>query len=385
MSEPSSVQGDRRTSASAGSAGSAHRAAHGVDTSAPPPPVPDPAPPPLRRRRVRRRPTVTGAAMLLGGLLLAWLGAAYAPNLLGTAAAVVAGILLAISGLGRFLEGVRGRPVDIVFLLGATWLGLLLVVAALAPWLPIGNHTDSVAALSAPIFEPPQGIGGEYPLGTNNYGLDVLARTVYGARTSLVVALVAVLIGIVVGGSVGMVAGFFRGATDRVVGILANALLAVPPLILLIALGTVLSPSLRNIALALSLLTIPSMVRLARANTISFAQREFVLAARAIGASRFRLLTRELLPNVVLPVVSLSVVMISMLIVAEASLSFLGLGIKPPEPTWGNMIAEGQSGVMEEHPHIVIVPGVCLFLTVFAFNLLGEKAQRRWDPRSAKL
>src|SRR5690606_35064301 len=146
----------------------------------------------------------------------------------------------------------------------------------------------------------------------------------------------------------------------------ANALLAVPPLVLLIALGTVLDPSLRNLSIALALLTIPSMVRVARANTITFAQREFVLAAEAIGATRWRLLRKELLPNVVLPVMSMGVVMVSALIVAEASLSYLGLGIRAPEPTWGNMIAEGESGVMEDHPFIVIVPGICLFLTVFS-------------------
>ncbi len=271
-----------------------------------------------------------------------------------------------------------------VLWLGVAWLTLVLGAAVLAPLLPLGNHDDSIAGLAEPIFAPPSW-GAEHPLGTNNYGLDVLARTVYGARTSLLVALLAVLIGTVVGGAVGMVSGFLRGATDRVVGVLANALLAVPPLILLIALGSVLEPSVRTIAFALSLLTIPSMVRLARANTITVAEREFVLAARALGAGRLRLLRREILPNVILPVLSLSVVMISVLVVAEASLSFLGIGIEQPQPTWGNMIAEGQGGVMEEHPYIVVVPGVCLFLTVFSFNLLGEKAQQRWDPRSAKL
>jgi peptide/nickel transport system permease protein len=279
----------------------------------------------------------------------------------------------------------RRRRVDVVFWLGMAWLTVVLGAAVLAPLLPLGNADDSVKGLTAPIFASPEGLGGAYPLGTNNYGLDVLARVVYGARTSLLVALLAVLIGTCVGGLVGLVSGFVRGTTDRVVGILSNALLAVPPLILLIALGTVLDPSVRSIAFALSLLTIPSMVRLARANTITVAQREYVLAARALGAGRLRLMLREVLPNVVLPVLSLAVVMISVLVVAEASLSFLGIGIEQPRPTWGNMIAEGQGGVMEQHPYIVVVPGICLFLTVFSFNLLGEKAQQRWDPRSAKL
>lgn len=350
--------------------------------------APEPATVPRLAALRGRRTTVllTGLVLLAAGLGVA--GWAAGTNVLVTLVrmlVLVAGLLAAIAGLGRVARAVRGRPVDVVFWLGMSWLVLVLGAAALAPWLPLGNADDSVKGLTAPIFAPPGGLGAEYPLGTNNYGLDVLARAVYGARTSILVALLAVLIGTTVGGLVGLVSGFVRGATDRVVGILANALLAVPPLILLIALGTVLDPSVRSIAFALSLLTIPSMVRLARANTITVAQREYVLAARALGAGRVRLMLREVLPNVVLPVLSLAVVMISVLVVAEASLSFLGIGIEQPQPTWGNMIAEGQGGVMEKHPSIVVVPGVCLFLTVFSFNLLGERAQKRWDPRSAKL
>ena len=263
------------------------------------------------------------------------------------------------------------------------WLVLIIGAAVLSPLLPLGNADDSAKALTSPVFAPPFSAG--HLLGTNTYGLDLLARSVAGARTSLAIALVAVVVGTTVGGLIGIVAGFLRGATDSIVGILANALLAVPPLVLLIALGSVLDPGIRNIGLALALLTIPSMVRVARATTIAFAQREFVLAARAMGATRWRLMIRELLPNVALPLLSLAVVMISMLIVAEASLSFLGLGIKPPEPTWGNMIAEGQDGVMEQHPFIVLVPGLCLFLTVFAFNLLGERVQQRLNPKGGRL
>lgn len=345
-----------------------------------------PEPTAIARRDSRTVLLLTGAVLLAAGLAVAgWAAGTTALVTLVRMLVLVAGVLAAIAGLGRLARGVRGRPVDVVFWLGMTWLVLILGSAALAPWLPLGNHDDSVAGLTAPIFAEPGGLGAEYPLGTNNYGLDVLSRAVHGARTSILVALLAVLIGTTVGGLVGMVSGFVRGTTDRVVGVLSNALLAVPPLILLIALGTVLDPSVRSIAFALSLLTIPSMVRLARANTITVAQREFVLAARALGAGRVRLLLREVLPNVVLPVLSLAVVMISVLVVAEASLSFLGIGIEQPAPTWGNMIAEGQGGVMEDHPYIVVVPGICLFLTVFSFNLLGEKAQQRWDPRSAKL
>lgn len=326
-----------------------------------------------------------GAALLVVGLALmvfAWSTAALV--LFVKALLLLVGVGLAAQGLSRIVWAYRGQRPDILIWLCSTWLVLLTVAAVLAPALPLGEHVNVSAALAEPSYQTPQLLG-EHPLGTNNYGLDLLSRSIYGARTSLVISLMAVTIGSLVGGAIGVLAGYFRSGVDSVIGIFTNALLAVPPLIMLIALGTVLDPKIRNIAFALALLTIPSMIRLARANTIAFAQREFVLAARAMGATKFRVMLRELVPNVALPVFSMVIVMISVLIVAEASLSFLGLGIQAPEPTWGNMIAEAEGGTMEEYPHIVLVPGAFLFLTVFSFNLLGEKAQKRWDPRSAKL
>lgn len=333
----------------------------------------------------RGRLGAVGTALLVAGLALVVFGWTTPALLLAPKALLfLAGVVLAAQGLSRVVWAVRGRRPDIIIWLCTTWLVLLVAGALLAPVLPLGEHVDVAASLAAPIYQTPE-LTSEYPLGTNNYGLDMLARSLYGARTSLVISLVAVAVGSLVGGAIGVVAGYFRSGVDSAIGIFTNALLAVPPLILLIALGTVLDPKIRNIAFALALLTIPSMVRLARANTILFAQREFVLAARAMGATKLRVMLRELVPNVVLPVFSMMVVMISVLIVAEASLSFLGLGIQAPEPTWGNMIAEAEGGIMEDYPHVVLVPGAFLFLTVFSFNLLGEKAQKRWDPRSAKI
>jgi peptide/nickel transport system permease protein len=333
----------------------------------------------------RGRTAGLGTVLLVAGLALCVFGwSTPMLVLLVKALLFLIGVCVAAQGLSRVVWAARGERPDILIWLCSTWLVLLVVVAALAPLLPLGEHVDVATALSEPSYQTPRLLS-DHPLGTNNYGLDMLSRSIYGARTSLMISLIAVAIGSLVGGAIGILAGYFRAGVDSVIGIFTNTLLAVPPLILLIALGTVLDPKIRNIALALSLLTIPSMIRLARANTIAFAQREFVLAARAMGATKFRVMTRELVPNVVLPVFSMVIVMISVLIVAEASLSFLGLGIQAPEPTWGNMIAEAEGGTMEQYPHIVLVPGVFLFLTVFSFNLLGEKAQKRWDPRSAKL
>lgn len=276
------------------------------------------------------------------------------------------------------------RKVDLVAWFSGGWLVLLVGLAATAPLLPLPAHADLTEALSSPVLSGPDW-GAGHLLGTNAYGLDLFARALHGSRASLTIALSAVSIGAVLGGAIGILAGYFGRTVDSVVGIATNALLAVPPLILLIALATVLEPTPGNVTLALALMTVPTMVRLARANTMVFVQREFVLAAKAMGASGWRVMARELLPNVLLPVLSMAMVLISTLIVAEASLSFLGLGIQPPEPTWGNMIAEGEGRLLEQHPHVVLVPGTFLFLTVFSFNILGEKARKRWDPRSGKL
>ena len=248
--------------------------------------------------------------------------------------------------------------------------------AILAPLLPLEEHKDAQNTIGVPGNQSPV-LFSAHPLGTDNNSLDLLARSIYGARYSLVIAISAVLIGLIIGGSIGITAGYFRGKVDAAIGIFTNSLLAVPALVLLIALAVVFKPpTIFTISGALSLLAIPSMIRIARANTMAFAQREFVLAARAMGATRSRVMLRELAPNVALPMASLAMVLISVLIVAEASLSFLGLGIVGA-PTWGNMIQAGQdSGVFVKYPFIWMVPGAFLFLTVFSFNIVGEKAQK---------
>lgn len=332
----------------------------------------------------RTRMAATGGAMVGGALVLLVL-ARVALSGASAVAVLLSAVVLVFSGMGRLVWAWRRRRVDLLPWVCLVWLVVLGGVAVLAPWLPLPEGRNASVALTEPIFLEPLTYR-DHLLGTNGAGLDMLSRAVFGARTSMAISMSAIVIGVTVGGLIGVVAGFYRKGVDRTIGIVTNAVLAVPPLILLIALAAILDPGIRNMAFALSLLTIPGMVRIARASTISFAQREFVLAARGMGASRARIMLRELVPNVALPLFSMGVVTISALIVAEASLSFLGLGIPQPEPTWGNMISEAQAGnTMEDHPFILMVPGFFLFLTVFSFNLLGEKAQRRWDPRSAKL
>jgi peptide/nickel transport system permease protein len=260
---------------------------------------------------------------------------------------------------------------------------VVALCAALVDLLPLAEGQDPSLTLQEPILQPPIP-GSAHVLGTDRQGLDLLSGVVHGARVSLVVGLGAVCIGLVVGGLLGVLAGYYRGPLDAALNLLNDSLLAFPPLILLLALASVVQPGVGNITILLGVLAVPTFFRLTRANTMVVAQREFVLAARALGTRGSRILLRELVPNVVLSAMSYAFIVVAVLIVAEASLSFLGLGIQRPTPTWGNMIAAGQQDV-EDHPHLVFVPGTALFLTVLALNRVGDWARRHWDPRARKI
>lgn len=320
-----------------------------------------------------------GAAALAVGAALLGISAA----VLQADSVVIWRVLAGLAGLVAVYLGVRqlGRVVwgaawDAAYWLSIVWLVLVVSAALLAPVLPLGEASDSARTLAEPILARPS-LSGGHLLGTNNLGLDMLARTIYGARVSLLMSVVAVTIGMVIGGGIGTVAGYLKGRVDTAVGIGTNVLLAFPPLVLLLTLAAVMPRSTRNLAVALGVLAIPVNIRLARANVIAVAQQEFVLAASSIGASKRRIMVRELLPNVAIPLISYGLIIVAVVIVAEASLSFLGLGVQPPEPSWGNMIAEGQNGMFEANPHLVLVPGACLFLTVFSFNVAGERLRQR--------
>lgn len=296
----------------------------------------------------------------------------------------IVGIALAYFGLSRAGAAWSSRRFDLLQWCCAAWLVLLVLAAVLAPLLPLQEAQDASTTLLEPVYQPPD-LMSIHPLGTNALGLDLLARVIYGARVSLTVSISAVLIGTLVGGTLGVVAGYLRGKVDTVIGVFTNTLLAVPALILLVALATVLRPNPLNMTLALSLVAIPGLIRVTRANTLALAQREFVTVASALGAKPARIIFRELMPNVLLSVLPLCLVYVSSLIVAEASLSFLGIGLRPPQPTWGNMIGEGLNGKMEDYPHLVYVPAAVLFLTVFSLNLLGERLRKHWDKREVSL
>lgn len=348
--------------------------------------VATPLPSAAGTRLSRRQLVRTGLGLLVVGVAVLLAGVSGLGGSLVRILLVVFGLVFIYMAADRLLWAARRKRFDLLGWLAGAWLVLLGLGALFAPLLPLGEKSDVAKTILVTPYLPPFQESA-HPLGTNAYGLDLLARVVYGARASLTISLQAVCISLLVGVTVGVIAGYYRGGVDSTVGILTNAVLAVPALILLIVLVSVLNPGVRNLSLALSLLTIPVMVRLARANTIAYTQREFVVAARAIGASNRRIMWRELVPNVIPPMLSMAVVVVSALIVAESSLSFLGLGIPVPEATWGNMIAEAQAqnDTMLKYPFILLVPGTALFLTVFSFNVLGERAQAKWDPRGSKL
>lgn len=259
------------------------------------------------------------------------------------------------------------------------WLVLVSAMTVVAPFLPLADYGEVGGDIRlAPGFRWPEF------LGTDHLGRSVLSRIVNGARVSIGVGIGSVLLGMAMGIALGVIAGYFRGKVDAAINVLMDALLAFPPLALLLALASVFEPSLRNLIFALGLLVIPTFGRIARANTLTVASRDFVLAARLLGAGHVRILVREILPTVLLAVSSFAFIVIAALIVAEGSLSFLNLGIPPPQPSWGGMIAAGQPYLGTE-PFLVFVPAVMLFVTVFSLNTVGDAVRARFDPRQSAL
>lgn len=263
----------------------------------------------------------------------------------------------------------RKRPLLTVFATG--WLVVVLIAAVFADLLPLADPEAVGAA-----YRATPGTGGAL-LGTDALGRDMLSRVVYGARFSLAVAFGATAIAAVVGMAIGLLAGYRRGRTDLATEILTSTILAFPPLIFLIALSAALEPSVRMLVFGLAIVATPSFVRVARAATIANAGREYVQAAQTLGAPTVRILVRELLPNVARPAASFALVIAATLVVAEGSLSFLGLGVPPEVPSWGGMIALGQDDLARA-PHIVAIPGLVFFLTVYSLNTMGDELTARF-------
>jgi peptide/nickel transport system permease protein len=269
--------------------------------------------------------------------------------------------------------------------LSVSWLVIALFAALSDAFslLPVAEAQDPSKTLKTPILLRPD-LFTSHPLGTDRFGLDILGGVMHGLQVSLIVGLGAVSLALVVGGSIGVISGYFRGGIDKIADTLSNAMLAFPPLIFLLALVAVVRPSVTNVTWALAVISIPVFFRLARANTFVVAQRESVLAARALGATRFRVIVRELVPPVAFSLLAYSFILVALIIVAEASLSFLGLSVPRPEPTLGNMIAANQAN-LDQTPALVFIPATVLFMTVLSLNRVGEYARARWTPKEAKV
>jgi peptide/nickel transport system permease protein len=271
----------------------------------------------------------------------------------------------------------------LTFLLPLTWLLLVTLCAVTAGWLPIAAPNtmdwDHQTASPGTVVILPQatasGVSGAqshiYWLGTDPMGRDMLSRVIIGARVSLTVGVAAPLIGLVLGGLLGMVAGYFRSFTESIIMGFMDVILAFPGLVLLLVVGFYFGTNLWALILSLGFLTVPAFCRVSRAATLKLAEREFVIAAKMIGDNNTSVLVREILPNVTIPLCVYGLVIMALMIVVEGVLSFLGLSVPPPTPSWGGMIAEGRE-VLGEAPHVCLIPATVLFLTVLSLNVLGD-------------
>ncbi len=268
----------------------------------------------------------------------------------------------------------RRRGLGLVFWAAVLWIAIVVAAALLAGVLPLADP-DRQALLARRALP-----SAAHLLGTDALGRDILSRVIYGARASLAIGVLAPLVATLLGTAVGLVAGYFRGSFETLAIGATDVLLAFPPLVLALAIVAYLGQSVTNVILVLAVLTVPAVTRVARAATLAVREREFVTAARALGAGHARILLREILPNVMLSLAAYFLVLVAVTIVAEGILSFLGLGVPPPTPSWGSMIAEGRDS-LDIAPHIAFIPAGAMFLTVLAFNLVGDSLRAVTDPR----
>jgi peptide/nickel transport system permease protein len=261
-------------------------------------------------------------------------------------------------------------------LVGAVIVLFFTILAAGAPILPI---IDPVATSWTAIRKAPSAM---YWLGTDDLGRDILSRMIWGARASLMAGVFSVAIAVGIGVPFGLISGYFGGWVDMVISRITEALLAMPFLIMAIALAAFLGPSLMNAMIAIGLSAMPIFVRLTRGQVLAVKTEDYVEGARAVGLNHFEIMTRYILPNVFAPIIVQATLTIATAIIAEASLSFLGLGQQPPAPSWGSMLNVAKN-FLSQAPWMAMWPGAAIFLVVIGFNLLGDGLRDALDPREA--
>jgi peptide/nickel transport system permease protein len=271
----------------------------------------------------------------------------------------------------RFLRVLSSRPV-VIF--GAVVIILLIFVAIFAPWLapydpyePDYNNT---------LLQPTR----EHLLGTDAIGRDTLSRIIYGARTSLVIGIITVSCASAVGMILGLTAGYFGGWTYTIIMRFIDSLMSFPMILLALVVAALLGGGMKNVIIALSIGLTPSYTRLMCGQTLSVKENEYVLAGRALGASNLRIMFRHILPNCISPIIVVMSMMLGTTILAEASLSFLGIGIAPPTAAWGSMINSGREYLLS-HPILSFAPGFVIMLVVLSFNMVGDGLRDALDPR----
>jgi peptide/nickel transport system permease protein len=275
--------------------------------------------------------------------------------------------------------------------LSITWLVVVVAGTLLAPFLPLTDPNVTVPNLErvSPFQVPAHILGGDAN------GRDMLSRLVYGAKYSLIISVGAILFGLIIGGVLGLISGYYKGRIGNVLIGLFDILLAIPPLVLALALVAVLKgdptktdgfrlPPVLIVLISLGIVSIPVLARITRASTLTWSKREFVLAARAQGAKDSRIMLREVLPNVLPAMVSIALLGIAVAIVAEGGLALLGASVEPPAATWGTMVNTGRSD-LRDASFIMILPVVAIFVTVMALNHLGDAIRKRFDVRESAL
>lgn len=269
------------------------------------------------------------------------------------------------------LETLRQDPGAAI---GCAVIALFVLVALFAPWVAPYEPTTQH------IIRAAEGPSADFWLGTDEFGRDLLSRIIHGSRPALLVGVLSVIVSIAIGVPIGMLAGYHMGWVDRVVGWVVDIMLALPSLLLALMIVALLGASTGVLVLAIGISHVPIFVRLSRGSTLVVRNLEYVAQARSFGASDFHILRRHVLPNIIGPLIIIATLSIAGAIREEASLSFLGLGVQPPQPSWGNLIRDGVADVLES-PQLAILPGIALTLAVLAFNMVGDALRDALDPR----
>jgi peptide/nickel transport system permease protein len=274
----------------------------------------------------------------------------------------------------RVLRGLRLWQSEKELIFPSIFLAIIFLISLFPGWFaPYDAYKMNVP-------EAMRGPSAEHWFGTDNFGRDVLSRVIYGTRTSMGVALASVGIAMAVGAPLGIIASYFGRAVDQLLGRVMDIFLSFPSLLLAIVIAGILGPNVQNAILAIAVVYAPFFFRVARGPSLSEKEQDYVLAARATGARDSRILVRHLLPNVIPPIIAQAPIMLSFAILVEASLSYLGLGVQPPNPSWGSIVNEGRP-YLQIAPSISVFPGLMIMAVVLTFNFLGDGLRDLLDPR----